>query len=98
MREFPIYDGNGKEAKPTGQKRILEYGLRSNNFTVKLLSKDSTEVSSTKQVARDPVKSSSPDKKKETTSKKKSKKHTTEKKTQKKKKKKKHRSSDDDDN
>ncbi len=43
MREFPIYDGNGKDAKPTGQKRVLEYGLRGNNFTVKQLSNDSTD-------------------------------------------------------
>jgi len=97
MREFPIYDGNGSEAKPTGQKRILQYGLRSNSFTVKLLSKDSTEVNTTMQAASEPAKSSSSEKKKETTSKKKSKKHTAEKKTQKKKKKK-HQSSNDDDN
>ena len=87
MREFPIYDGSGKDAKPTGAKRVLEYGLHSNSFTVKQLSKDSTDANNTKTVAKEPVKSSSPEKKKETTSKKKSKKHTAEKKTQKKKKK-----------
>jgi len=87
MREFPIYDGNGKDAKSTGAKRVLEYGLRSNSFTVKQLSKDSTDVNDTKAVAKEPVRSSSPEKKKETTSKKKSKKHTTEKKTSKKKRK-----------
>ena len=35
MREFPVYDGSGADAKPTGQKRVLEYGIRNNNFTVK---------------------------------------------------------------
>jgi hypothetical protein len=44
IREFPIYSGNGKDAQPTGAKRQLEYGLRSNEFTVKQLSKDSTDV------------------------------------------------------
>lgn len=44
MREFPIYSGSGKDAKPTGAKRQLEYSLRSNEFTVKQLSKDSTDV------------------------------------------------------
>ncbi len=89
MREFPIYDGSGKDAKPTGAKRVLEYGLRSNSFTVKQLSKDSTDVNDTKAVAKDPVRSSNSDKKekttkkKETTSKKKSKKHTTQKKKKK---------------
>jgi len=44
IREFPIYNGSGKEAQPTGAKRQLEYGLRGNEFTVKQLSKDSTNV------------------------------------------------------
>jgi hypothetical protein len=44
IREFPIYNGNGKDAQPTGAKRQLEYGLRGNEFTVKQLSKDSTNV------------------------------------------------------
>jgi hypothetical protein len=89
MREFPIYDGNDKEAKPTGQKRILEYGLRGNNFTVKQLSTDSTDnkTTTTKATATSATKSSSNSEKKETTSKKKSKKHTEEKRTKKKKKK-----------
>ena len=47
IREYPIYDGNTKEAKPTGAKRKLEYGLRGNEFTVKQLSKDSVKVSDT---------------------------------------------------
>jgi len=98
MREFPIYDGNDKDAKPTGQKRILEYGLRGNNFTVKQLSTDSTDNKTTaKPVAKESSKSSKPDKK-ETTSKKKSKKHTAEKKTTKKKKHHKKQDSDDSDN
>lgn len=99
MREFPIYDGNGKDAKPTGQKRILEYGLRGNNFTVKQLSTDSTDNKATSTTATTTTssssKSSSKSEKKETTSKKKSKKHTEEKKT-KKKKKKHHRQTSDD--
>ncbi|WP_419803585.1 hypothetical protein [Mucilaginibacter sp.] len=40
MREFPVFDGNGSNAKPTGEKRILEYGLRSNNFTVKTIAQN----------------------------------------------------------
>jgi hypothetical protein len=86
MREFPVYDGNGKDAKATGQKRVLEYGLRNNSFTVKQLSKDSTDNSTVKPIAKETVKASTPEKK--TTSKKKSKKHTA---TEKKHKKKKHR-------
>ena len=100
IREFPIYDGNGKDAKPTGAKRVLQYGLRSNSFTVSQLSKDSTDKKDSKPVAAAPVKSSSPSsssssKKEKTssnTSSKKSRKHTTEKK---KKKHKKHHSDDD---
>ncbi|AYL94996.1 PliI family lysozyme inhibitor of I-type lysozyme [Mucilaginibacter celer] len=46
MREFPIYDGSGKDAKPSGAKRQFEYGLRGNEFTVKQLSKDSTATTS----------------------------------------------------
>jgi len=42
IREFPVYDGSGKEAKLTSQKRKLEYSMRDNSLTVKQLSKDST--------------------------------------------------------
>lgn len=35
MREFPVYDGSGADAKPTGNKRVLAYGIRNNSFTVK---------------------------------------------------------------
>ncbi|MDB5134059.1 MAG: hypothetical protein JWP37_662 [Mucilaginibacter sp.] len=93
MREFPVYDGNGKDAKPTGQKRVLEYGLRSNNFTVKQLSKDSTTVANSP--VKQAVKASTPAKEQQTTTKK-TKKHTTEKKH--KKKKRRHNSSEDDNN
>lgn len=37
MREFPVYNGNNTDAKPTGGKRLLEYGIRSNSFTVKII-------------------------------------------------------------
>ncbi len=50
MREFPIYNGDTKAAKPTGQKRLLQYGLRNNTFTVKQLSKDSTSVNSAQKI------------------------------------------------
>jgi len=49
IREFPIYNGSGKNAKPSGQKRQLEYGIRDNSFTVKLLTKDSTKVNTNVQ-------------------------------------------------
>ena len=38
VREFPVYSGTGKAAKPTGKKRILQYGIRDNAFTVKDIS------------------------------------------------------------
>jgi hypothetical protein len=44
IREFPIYEGSGALAKPTGAKRKLEYSLSNNSFNVKQLSKDSTTV------------------------------------------------------
>jgi hypothetical protein len=83
IREFPIYDGSGKDAKPTGAKRQLEYGLRGNEFTVKQLSKDSTSVADKQPVAA-PVKQSQ---EKKTTVKKSEKKSSS----SKSKKKKKHR-------
>jgi|GEM_PF-343906 len=57
MRQFPIYDGDGKDAKPTGQKRLLQYGLRNNEFTVQTLSTDS--ASNAKQTVSQPAKPSS---------------------------------------
>jgi hypothetical protein len=86
MREFPIYDGTSQDAKSTGAKRVLEYGLRDNSFTVKQLSKDSTDKTKVSTIV--PVATS----KSTNSSKKSSKKHTTEKKH---KKKKHHRNSDD---
>ena len=56
-REFPLYDGAGVQAKPNGQKRLLEYGLRNNSFTVKQVSKDSTKAGAVvKQIERTPQK------------------------------------------
>jgi hypothetical protein len=94
MREFPIYDGNTKDAKPTGQKRLLQYGLRNNSFTVKQLSTDSTKVSEVKPVHNTAVKNP-PTEKKEATTTKKTKKHTEEKK-HKKKRRRRHHNSDED--
>jgi len=96
MREFPIYDGKGKDAKPTGATRLLQYGLRNNEFTVKQLSKDSTDVKTS--VANQPVKnktqsdnnkSTSPN---SSSSSSKKKKHKTEESTHKKKKRRHHHS------
>jgi hypothetical protein len=57
MRKFAIYQGSGKEAKPTGAQRVFEYGLHNNSFTVKQISKDSASVKSDKPVpANEPVK------------------------------------------
>ncbi|MDB5016956.1 MAG: hypothetical protein JWQ84_1788 [Mucilaginibacter sp.] len=87
FREFPIYDGNSKDAKTTGQKRKFEYGLRDNSFTIKQLSTDSTTVKPAAKVVKateNPVNTSQS---KVQTSKK-SKKHTTE--SHKKKRKKRH--------
>ena len=86
MREFPIYNGSGQDAKPTGAKRVLEYGLHDNSFAVKQLSKDSTDK--TRVTTSAPVTTN----KSTSSSKKSSKKHNSEKKH---KKKKHHRSSDD---
>lgn len=110
MREFPIYDGNGKDAKSTGQKRLLQYGLRNNEFTVQQISTDSTS----KTVATQPVKAASTSKttnttkksstsnstssKKSTTSSKKKKKKSDDNSTTTHKKKKKHHYTNDDNN
>jgi hypothetical protein len=90
MREFPLFDGNGKDAKLTTQKRLLQYGLRQNSFTVKQVSKDSVTAKGTKPGALSPVKTTVTVAKKTTD---KPKKHTKEKK-HKTKKHKRHRSSD----
>src|ERR1700744_3361150 len=84
MREFPIYDGDSKDAKPTGQKRLLQYGLRNNEFTVEQISKDST-AKSTAVAASKPVAAST-----ETAKSSSSKRSSSEKSSSKKKKKKHH--------
>ena len=91
MREFPIYDGNGAGSKPTGAKRLFQYGLRNNDFSIKQLSQDSSSKK-TEHIADRPVKKEKSESKQSST--KKSKKHTSETKT-KKKKHRRHRSSDD---
>lgn len=58
IREFPIYNGSGKDAKPSGAKRQLEYGLRGNEFTVKQLSKDSTDVANNQSATQSEEKKS----------------------------------------
>lgn len=52
IREFPVYDGNSQGAKPTGQKRVLQYNLRSNNLTVKDLSADTLKINNTTTTAK----------------------------------------------
>jgi len=91
MREFPIYEGSGSTAKPTGAKRKLEYSLSSNTINVKQLSKDSTSKADVKTITPVAVKKDEP--KKKTTEPKKSKKHTP---PPVKHKKRKHHSNDDD--
>lgn len=63
LREFPIYNGSGKAAKPSGQKRKFQYGLRNNSFTVKQLSKDSTSINTVKPIVNQPVKKATVEKK-----------------------------------
>jgi hypothetical protein len=106
MRRFDIYEGTGKEAKSTGQKRIFQYGLRDNEFTIKQISKDSTNTKQT-VVAPPPVKTKIKEKhtssnssqdskssKKEKHSSSKKKKHTEEHQSTSHKKKKRHHHSD----
>lgn len=46
VRQFPVYDGNGHDAKPTGKTKILQYGISDNTFTVKDISAvDTTKTS-----------------------------------------------------
>lgn len=91
MREFPIYEGSGASAKPTGAQRKFEYTLSSNNFNVKQLSKDSISVKekSRAQESKPTEKKSSENSKSET--KKSTKKHHTEETSHKKKKRHHHR-------
>jgi hypothetical protein len=81
IREFPLFTGTGKDAKPTATKRKLQYGLKNNSFTVKQLSKDSTNTNTVKPTVNAPVKNAEPEK---ATSIKKEKKQTTAKKHKKK--------------
>lgn len=76
MREFPIYEGTGKDAKLTNQKRQLQYGLRNNSFTVTQLSKDSTAA--TTASASKPVATTSTSQPKSDGKEKKDKHHKTE--------------------
>lgn len=56
MREFPVFDGNGSTAKATGEKRVLEYGIRSNSFTVKTIEQnDPQKTVATKDSVRNTV-------------------------------------------
>lgn len=70
IREFPIYEGSGTSAKPTGAQRKLEYSLNNNSFNVKQLSKDSISVND-----KAAIRESKPVEKKSTKTKKTSKKH-----------------------
>lgn len=88
MREFPIYEGSGALAKPTGAKRKLEYTLSNNSFNVKQLSKDSTTVKEKPVVIEKPKNT---EEKKATTTKKSEKKHHKAEEPKKKKKKRHHR-------
>lgn len=61
VRQFPVYDGNGAGAKPTGKTKILQYGISDNTFTVKDISAvDSTQT--TKPSGTIAVKAKSADK------------------------------------
>jgi len=62
MRQFDIYEGSGKEAKSTGRKRVFQYGLRNNEFTIKQISKDSTDNKETVVATVAPVKKHSEEK------------------------------------
>lgn len=57
IREFPVYDSSKKDAKPTGMKKILQYGLRNGEFNVKDISPADT-ISASKASVKDTVKKS----------------------------------------
>lgn len=93
IREFPVYDSDSSNAKPTTEKRILQYSLRNNNLTVKELSQDSTSTASTTNTTTPTAAVETPKKASESSETKKSKsksKKTTSHKAEKKKKKKHH--------
>jgi hypothetical protein len=56
IRTYPIYDGDNAAAKPTGQKRTLEYSFHSNDFSVKQISTDSTTTATKPQPSAEPAK------------------------------------------
>jgi hypothetical protein len=89
IREFPVYDGNGKDAKPTGQKKVLQYALRSGEFSVKDISpadtSKATTVAKTDTVKKTTAKVDKPKEPEKTSTKKSKKKHTEETHTKKKK-------------
>jgi hypothetical protein len=58
MRAFPVYDGSGADAKPTGEKRTLAYGIRNNSFTVKTV-EAADEKTATASAASDSTKKTS---------------------------------------
>jgi hypothetical protein len=98
VREFPIYEGSGTAAKPTGQKMKLEYGLRDNSFTVKQLSDNFANTAAVKTTIQNPLPKEKSEKPKKETKKevKKKKKHHEEEHHKVKHKKRRHHSSDDD--
>lgn len=57
MRGFPVFDGSGADAKATGTKRVLAYGIRNNNFTVKTVSQgdEQNAAGNTKKSVAAPV-------------------------------------------
>jgi hypothetical protein len=87
VRQFPVYDGNGAGAKPTGKTKILQYGISDNSFTVKDISAvDSTQTTKPKEAAVVKTKTAGKPKKEKHTETKKKKKKTEEHHTKKKKK------------
>ncbi|GAB2686092.1 hypothetical protein GCM10027037_04790 [Mucilaginibacter koreensis] len=47
IRTYPIYDSDNRNAKSTGQSRVLEYSYHGNDFSVKQVSTDSTSTTTT---------------------------------------------------
>ena len=87
VRQFPVYDGNGAGAKPTGKTKILQYGISDNTFTVKDISAvDSTQTTKPKDAAIVKTKTADKPAKEKHTETKKKKKKTEEHHTKKKKK------------
>jgi hypothetical protein len=51
IRTYPVYDSENRNAKPTGQKRVLEYNYHGNDFSVKQISTDSTTTATAQPLA-----------------------------------------------